>query len=114
MKRKDIPGDPPESKDSPWKGKLMQYNITDKGAHHFSSHNRISGVQKSQQCGCFCCCEIFSATEVVEYCDQAVHNSTALCPRCGIDSVLPDAWIELSEELLTELSTRWFGTEAAP
>jgi len=92
----------------------MKYNVTDDAINHFSSYNRILGVQKSQQCGCYSCCEIFPAVEVVAYCDRAIHNSTALCPRCGIDSVLPDAWIELSTELLVALEKRWFGLAKEP
>ena len=83
----------------------MQYNITDEAILQLSIQNRILGVERSQQCGCFCCGAVFPANIVVDYVDD---NRTALCPRCNIDSVLPDAWIELSRELLVEVGKRWF------
>jgi hypothetical protein len=36
------------------------------------------------------------------------NGATALCPFCGVDSVLPDNTIDLSEELLNEMHKVWF------
>lgn len=83
----------------------MKYNITDAGVHHLCCNNR-TGVEDSEQCGCFYCCKIFPAEDVIEY--VGVHKRNALCPRCGIDSVLPDVWIELSKGLLIAMKQRWF------
>jgi len=84
----------------------MQYNVTHDAAHHLCSFNRV-GIEKSQQCGCFCCCQIFPAVEITNYVGAVPK---ALCPYCGIDAVLPDAWIELSRDLLVEMKKRWFRT----
>ena len=88
----------------------MTYIVTDDGIHHFTYANRF-GVERSQRCGCFCCCEIFPAAEVTDYVGAPQR---AQCPRCQIDSVLPDAWIELSTELLIALERRWFGLRKEP
>jgi hypothetical protein len=43
-------------------------------------------VTTAASCGCFHCQSIFASDEVREWVD---NGQTALCPRCGIDSVLP-------------------------
>jgi len=53
-------------------------------AHHRSLRNRQL-LSDGGECGCFYCLSTFNAGEVTEW----VHDgSTALCPRCHIDSVL--------------------------
>lgn len=45
------------------------------------------------RCGCFYCCETFEPAEITEWIDPTADDpqsgETALCPRCGIDSVIP-------------------------
>jgi hypothetical protein len=57
-----------------------------KAAHRHSSRHRDE-LKASALCGCFFCLAAYSPTEVKEWCDD---ERTALCPRCGIDSVLAD------------------------
>ena len=38
-------------------------------------------------CGCFHCQAVFSADGIRDWIDD---GQTALCPRCGVDAVLPD------------------------
>ena len=53
-------------------------------AHRRSLRNRQL-LSDGGECGCFYCLSTFDASEVTEW----VHDgSTALCPRCHIDSVL--------------------------
>ena len=87
-----------------------QYNITISAVHHLSSGN-LMGVETSSQCGCFCCCQTFPAVDVTEFAPDGI---TALCPLCGIDSVLPDSWIKLSGELLDQMQLHWFGGPGGP
>lgn len=75
-------------------------------AHAFCSHNRAA-VESSDECGCFYCCQTFWASSVWEYTVEGPAGN-ALCPRCGIDSVLPDACVELSPALLTDMERIWF------
>ena len=37
------------------------------------------------KCGCFYCCKTFNIGDVDEFVDD---GKTAICPKCGIDSVL--------------------------
>lgn len=49
-----------------------------------SWHNR-SRLTPGTACGCFYCEAVFAADEIQQWVDD---DLTALCPRCGIDSVL--------------------------
>ena len=53
--------------------------------HKKSSYHRKE-LESSRICGCFYCCRIYAPKEIYEWCDG---DQTAICPRCGIDSVLP-------------------------
>jgi hypothetical protein len=70
-------------------------------------------VEASKTCGCFYCRKTFPASEIREWVDKAPGSggsTTALCPRCGIDSVLPGGLIKLSKAMLDEMNDYWFGT----
>lgn len=43
-------------------------------------------VKQSEYCSCFYCLSVFKSSEVIEWVD---NEDTALCPKCGIDSVIP-------------------------
>jgi hypothetical protein len=47
---------------------------------------RQQGIRNSK-CGCFYCLETFDGAEIRQWTDEGI---TALCPRCGIDSVLSE------------------------
>jgi hypothetical protein len=59
---------------------------------------------------------MFDPREVMDWIDgrqvetgSSDDGATALCPRCGIDSVLPSAApIQLTKELLAEMRVHWF------
>jgi len=51
-----------------------------------AAYNNINDLEKVDECGCYHCIRTFSVEEVVEFTDQ---GTTALCPYCGMDSVLP-------------------------
>ena len=87
---------------------LDQYELLDY-AIRFSIFNK-SSIEKSDMCGCCYCCETFPAGEVEEYVDKFCGEcNTALCPRCGIDSVIPDAdWKDLSREFLEKMQQRFY------
>lgn len=91
---------------------------------HAKSSDNYDAIQKSDKVGCFYCKEIFDASLVEEYSryyseaendDDSIvtlpletHGGDALCPKCGIDSVLPDATQDLSKELLEEMKQIYF------
>lgn len=56
--------------------------------------------------GCYYCLNIYPANEVVDFIEQ---EKTALCPKCGIDSVLPEtSGYPLNKIVLQELRNFWF------
>ena len=62
---------------------------------HHSTFRNEKQIQSSTNCGCFYCKSIYPASEVNEWCDNDGRgDKTALCPKCGIDSVLgmPHLW----------------------
>ena len=85
--------------------------------HSFSSLHRPL-MERSQRAGCFYCLAEFAPSTITEWVDAPEDASddealsvgvTALCPRCGIDSVLPSAApIKWDESLLVEMRAFWF------
>ena len=74
-------------------------------AHEHASYHRDE-VLGSFKCGCFYCCKIFGPTEIKEWIDR---GQTALCPKCGIDSVLGDrSGYEITENFLKKMYHYWF------
>lgn len=77
-------------------------------AHILSIHNR-SEIMASSQCGCFSCCRMFPASEVVDFIDERNGDPTAMCPYCMIDSVFGDAsGLEIKPGFLAKLQNYWF------
>jgi uncharacterized paraquat-inducible protein A len=61
----------------------------------------------TNKAGCYYCQAIFDPKEIKEYTDQ---NETALCPRCSVDSVIPEvAGTIISEEYLKSVYDVYFG-----
>lgn len=74
-------------------------------AHEKCSYHRAE-IEASQRCGCFYCLYVFPPLEIEEWIDG---QQTALCPRCGIDSVIAEAsGLPLTEEFLKEMERYWF------
>lgn len=77
---------------------------------HISAHkHRIrhrAEVEASTLCGCFYCLATFPPADITQWCDE---QSTALCPKCGIDSVIGDAsGYPIDERFLTRMNKHWF------
>ncbi len=82
----------------------MPSNIRE--AHGDSSKHRQE-VVASELCGCFYCLNAFEPKDIAEWVDD---GKTALCPRCGIDSVIGSAsGFVLTKEFLKEMNDYWFG-----
>jgi hypothetical protein len=80
-----------------------------RAAHDHSSNHRPE-VLASRVCGCYYCLSIFAPSEIEEWVDPpGEQGSTALCPRCGIDSVIGDrSGFPITPELLGEMNRFWF------
>jgi hypothetical protein len=79
-------------------------------AHEHSSNHRAE-VTASIHCGCFYCCARFSAEDILDWVDEDENGKgqTALCPKCGIDSVIGDkSGFDISEQFLKKMKTYWF------
>lgn len=74
------------------------------GAHTHASMHRDS---MRGLCGCFGCLETFEVRIVKEWIDG---GSTALCPFCGIDSVIgAESGYPIEGWFLLRMQEHWFG-----
>ena len=74
-------------------------------AHTLCESNREK-LMSAQVCGCFYCMRIFDPKEIV-WEDETDH--TAMCPYCGIDSVLPEsATLPITKPFLKKMHEFWF------
>lgn len=73
-----------------------------------ASKNR-KAVESSNKCGCYYCFSIYSAKEVNDFIRERDGESTAICPNCQIDSVVPDATIAIDEKTLRQVHSNLFG-----
>lgn len=73
--------------------------------HTYATHNREL-IETSDKCYCFYCKSIIDSSEIKDYID---NGQTALCPKCGIDSIIPDGIEEdVNEEIVDEMNQYWF------
>ena len=74
-------------------------------AHKFSSHHKRQ-LKESDVCGCFYCLRIFKPGEIFFWLEG---EDTALCPYCGIDSVIGSkSGYPITEEFLKKMRDYWF------
>ena len=57
-------------------------------AAHKKSSSHKEEILESEECVCFYCQEIYPPTEIVEWIEEENGGETAVCPKCGIDSIL--------------------------
>ena len=76
---------------------------------HARSANHREEVERASACGCFFCREEFASREITTWVDEnaAGIGQTALCPRCGVDAVLPMR-AGVDGTLLEELHAHWY------
>jgi len=81
------------------------------------AHNASSGHEaallRSKSAGCFYCLAIFPPSEITAWVNDPPtmglrDGRTALCPRCGIDAVLPDAIMPITPDFLDQMKKEWF------
>jgi len=79
-------------------------------AHRFSINHKPELI-KDNLCGCFYCLTIFHPHEIKEWWnnDTADKRGTAVCPYCGIDSVIGESsGYPITVEFLTRMQEYWF------
>ena len=84
--------------------------VSDPNQDHLLAHKHCfqhrSELEASAVCGCFYCLAIFPLDEVAEWTDD---ENTALCPKCGIDSVIGSASeYPITTEFLQRMNQHWF------
>jgi hypothetical protein len=88
-------------------GVLRELGVTEDhiSAHEWSSYH-CEILRESEVCGCFYCLEIFPPSEIEEWTDD---EDTALCPKCGIDSVIGSvSGYPIEREFLKKMHDHWF------
>ena len=81
-------------------------------AHKASIHHH-DAVRRSGVAGCFYCLRTMRSGEISEWVDPQAEQTTALCPYCGIDSVIgDDSGFPVTPEFLKAMQARWFGPAA--
>ena len=88
-------------------------SVSDLHAAHDLARDNRTFQTSSQDAGCFCCVSIFPAQKVTKWCPDKIQgrwkdNVTALCPYCGVDSVIFDAQHVLSLPWLGDMEQQWF------
>jgi len=74
-------------------------------AHRHSQYHREE-IEASETCGCFYCLEIFAPSTITRWTDK---DTTAICPKCGIDSVIGnESQYPITVEFLTLMRDSWF------
>ena len=77
-------------------------------AHKHSIHN-YPDIKKDNICGCFYCAKVFKPSEIVDRTVEPTGKDTAICPYCGIDSVIGDSsGYPITEEFLEKMYEYWF------
>ena len=79
-------------------------------AHKRSSKHR-NEILKSDFCGCFYCCTVYKSIAIDSWIDlnSKKVGQTALCPNCGIDSVIGDqSGFPLTDDFLLAMREYWF------
>ena len=79
---------------------------------HQHSYNNKAELEKSKKCGCFYCLSIFNPREIKEWIfanNSIDKRGTAICPFCGVDSVIGESsGFPITERFLKRMQKRWF------
>jgi hypothetical protein len=87
-----------------------KWTIPELNAFYSHSIRNEESILKSNLFGCFHCISILAATDI-KLSEMMVEKDgvkTAICPICGIDSVLGDASVEITAELLEKMNGLYF------
>ena len=75
--------------------------------HSHTIRNR-NEINQSECCHCISCTKSYPSPIVMDFIKDG-DGETALCPYCGVDSVIGDACsLLLNPEILKALNKRWF------
>lgn len=86
---------------------MAQYDLEEANKHSLFHREEIL---QSEVCGCFRCLAIFAPKDITawEY-EQKGVSTTALCPNCGLDTVIGSAsGYPINDDFLMQMHERWF------
>ncbi|OHD11636.1 MAG: cytoplasmic protein [Spirochaetes bacterium GWD1_27_9] len=87
---------------------MSNFNSEDIVKAHKFSINHKEYLMKDKICGCFYCLKIFNTTEIEDWIEDKI-DETALCPYCGIDSVIGEGLgYPITEDFLKAMKNYWF------
>lgn len=76
---------------------------------HKSSSSHREEILTGDLCGCFYCEKTFEPEEIDEWIEENIANGeTAVCPKCGIDSILSSKFPITDKQFLREMNMLWF------
>jgi len=79
---------------------------------HKSSFGNMENLYKDKHCGCFHCGAMFNSKDIYEWVHEIGDLRTALCPYCGVDSVISESCGEkITKKLLAEMHEHYFKVE---
>lgn len=88
---------------------MMDYEELESARSH-SLDNEME-ILASKECGCFFCRSHFSARDVADWDYQNGHTQ-AICPECGMASVIGDAsGYEITKDFLKEMNLAFYGPD---
>src|SRR5262245_8022018 len=92
-------------------GTLSSMNEDVLQAHTHCRRNRAE-LARSELAGCCYCCRVFPPAGIHEWIDQ---DRTAMCPYCGIDSVVPStSGFPITPAFMTQMAMHWFNGPRPP
>ena len=74
---------------------------------HKSSCSHKTEILTATLCGCFYCEQTFLPNEIEEWIEENI-GETAICPKCGIDSVLSSKFPITDKIFLEKMNKYWF------
>ena len=80
----------------------------------YKSHcaNNEIEIIRSKRCGCYFCKKSYSARKVKDWEQGENGRASAICPECGMCTVIGDAsGVPLSKELLEEMNKAFYGKD---
>ena len=75
---------------------------------HLKSSSHKEEILNGSLCGCFYCEQTFLPEEIIEWIEEPKGGETAICPKCGIDSVLSSELPITDKTFLEKMNKYWF------
>lgn len=75
---------------------------------HIKSSSHKDEILSGSLCGCFYCQQTYMPYKIVEWIVEPDGGETAICPKCGIDSVLSSELPISDKAFLDDMNSYWF------